>query len=94
MRWSLIITRSTTPIRWKWRFGQSQTVHVHVVSADTEGAVVENIRRKDAQHSELSAAMMKHMRELTKKSVLGAQVEKTDYLPQKSISIPAWLHSA
>lgn len=78
-------------IRRQWRFGQTETVHVHVVSADTEGAVVENIKRKDAQHKELSDSMMQHMRELTKKSVFGAKIEKTDYLPNVDMIIPNFL---
>ncbi|WP_457819640.1 helicase-related protein, partial [Staphylococcus aureus] len=35
-------------IRRFYRFGQKRTVHVHIVSAESEGAVVENIKRKDA----------------------------------------------
>lgn len=78
-------------IRRQWRFGQSHDVHVHIVSADTEGAVVENIRRKDMQHKELSTSMMDHMRDLTKKSVLGATVEKTNYMAKEPIKNPKWL---
>lgn len=78
-------------IRRQWRFGQLHDVHVHIVSADTEGAVVENIRRKDMQHRELSAAMMDHMKELTKKSVLGATVEKTNYLATEPMMNPSWI---
>ena len=80
-------------IRRQWRFGQTETVHVHVVSADTEGAVVENIKRKDAQHKELSDAMMSHMRELTKQTVLGATIDKTDYTPDIDIIIPNFLRT-
>lgn len=78
-------------IRRQWRFGQTKTVHVHIVSADTEGAVVENIKRKDSQHQELASAMMDHMRELTKRTVLGARIEKTDYRPSEEIIIPEWI---
>jgi nitrogen regulatory protein PII-like uncharacterized protein len=80
-------------IRRQWRFGQEKTVHVHIVSADTEGAVVENIRRKDLQHEEMAKSMMDHMRDLTKKTVLGATIEKTDYLPDMEMTIPEWLIS-
>ena len=78
-------------IRRQWRFGQTKKVHVHIVSADTEGAVVENIKRKDAQHREMAAAMMEYMRELTQKTVLGAVVEKTNYNPSQDMIIPKWL---
>lgn len=78
-------------IRRQWRFGQERTVHVHIISADTEGAVVENIRRKDAQHNEMSESMMTLVGDLVKKSVLGARVEKTDYLADTKMDIPSWL---
>lgn len=77
-------------IRRQWRFGQLNTVHVHIVSADTEGAVVANIKRKDAQHKELMASMMVHMEKLTKKSVFGAIIDKSDYLPSVDMKLPKW----
>lgn len=81
-------------IRRQWRFGQLRDVHVHIVSADTEGAVIENIRRKDRLHEEMAAAMMDHMISLTKKEVLGASIEKTDYAPAINMRIPVWLSGA
>lgn len=78
-------------IRRQWRFGQKETVHCHVISADVEGAVVDNIRRKDEQHKELSIAMMEQMRDFMKKEVLGASVEVTDYEANQEIQIPIWL---
>lgn len=78
-------------IRRQWRFGQTQTVHVHIVSADTEGAVVENIKRKDRQHKEMAESMMQHMRTLTQKTVLGAAIEKTDYAPSQPMMLAPFL---
>lgn len=78
-------------IRRQWRFGQTKTVHCHIVSADTEGAVVENIRRKDQQHAELSAAMMAQMIDFMKKEVFGAEIEKTDYVAETDMIIPDWV---
>jgi len=78
-------------IRRQWRFGQTKTVHVHIISADTEGAVVENIRRKDRQHEDMAVAMMNHMAAYTRNSVIGASVEKTDYLPSVEMRIPEWM---
>lgn len=81
-------------IRRQWRFGQDSIVHVHIVSADTEGAVVENIKRKDKQHRELASAMMDHMRDLTKKSVLGASVDKTDYIAEVDMILPEFMEAS
>lgn len=78
-------------IRRQWRYGQTKTVNVHIISADTEGAVIENIRRKDQQHEEMMNAMMDHMRDLIKKNVFGAEVEKMDYFAEQKMEIPQWL---
>ncbi len=78
-------------IRRQWRYGQDKPVTVYIISADTEGAVVENIRRKDEQHKEMMDSMMSHMRALTKKNVLGAKTEKTDYFPSVDMVLPEWM---
>jgi DNA modification methylase len=49
-------------VRRCWRFGQKRPVSVHVVIAETEGAVVENIRRKDAQAVAMAESIVEHMR--------------------------------
>ena len=80
-------------IRRQWRFGQKNTVVVHIVSADTEGAVVANIKRKDKQHEEMSAAMMDHMRDIVRSNVTGATVEKTEYKAEIDIGTPLCLQA-
>lgn len=80
-------------IRRCWRFGQKRDVNVHVVSADTEGAVVENIKRKDQQNSEMSKNMVEHMRELTKSIISSAATNKTEYTADKEMILPVWLRS-
>ncbi len=77
-------------IRRQWRFGQENTVHVHIVSADTEGAVVANIRRKDAQHAEMQSAMMSRVGHIMRTNVIGATVDTTDYHPDMEILLPAF----
>ncbi len=78
-------------VRRCWRFGQTKPVHVHVISADTEGAVVENIRRKNLQHEELSAKMVDHMKTMMEKEIFSAATEKTDYNPTVKIKLPKFL---
>ena len=80
-------------IRRQWRFGQAKTVHVHIVSADVEGAVVENIQRKDAQHEDLKKQMDAQFSNYMRKEIFGATIEKTDYLPAEVIQLPGWLVS-
>lgn len=80
-------------IRREWRFGQEHSVHVHIISADTEGLVVENIRRKNRLHDEMSMSMMDHMRDFMRRDVLGAVTQKTEYVPDDAFVIPKWLES-
>jgi len=46
-------------IRRCWRQGQKRDVNVWVITADSEGAVVENIRRKQIQADTMMAEMAK-----------------------------------
>jgi hypothetical protein len=45
-------------IRRCWRFGQSRPVNVHVITAETEGAVVSNIKRKEREAEETYNSMI------------------------------------
>lgn len=78
-------------IRRCWRFGQTKPVHVHVISADTEGAVVENIKRKDAKNIQLGKEMVSHMKTMMEKEIFSAATEKTEYNAQKEMELPEWL---
>ena len=49
-------------VRRCWRFGQTRDVHIHVVTADREGAVVTNIRRKEEAADRTYQSVAKHTR--------------------------------
>jgi len=78
-------------IRRCWRFGQLNEVHVHVVSADTEGAVIENIKKKDKNNQELGASMVSHMKTMMDKEIFSAATEKTEYEANIKMENPEWL---
>ncbi|NRA48047.1 MAG: helicase [Phaeodactylibacter sp.] len=78
-------------VRRCWRFGQTKQVNVHVISADTEGAVVDNIKRKDAQNIKLGESMVAHMKTMMEKEIFFAATEKTEYKPQQKMELPEWL---
>jgi len=77
-------------VRRCWRFGQDKPVYVHIVTADTEGAVLENIRRKQQQNEQMAKEMAAIMRDFTLAEIKGASVEKTDYIPVEPIKLPTW----
>lgn len=56
-------------VRRCWRFGQTRPVNVHLIAATVEGAVVANIRRKEAQAAQLSEEMSVHMKDLTRREL-------------------------
>lgn len=48
-------------VRRCWRYGQTRDVQCHVIIAETEGAVLENIRRKERQANLMMSQMTAHM---------------------------------
>ena len=68
-------------IRRCWRYGQNEAVNVHIITADTEGAVLENILRKQSQNDEMAREMALIMRDYTLAQIQGAQANKTYYAP-------------
>lgn len=68
-------------VRRCWRFGQERTVNVYSITAETEGAVVANIKRKEADATKMAANMVEHMSDLNEAALHGASSRfKTDYV--------------
>ena len=77
-------------VRRCWRYGQKRPVHVHIVSSDIEGAVLLNIKRKEAQNKQLKSEMIKIMRDKTLSEMGRARQEKTQYTNTIKMEIPKW----
>jgi DNA modification methylase len=60
-------------VRRCYRFGQSRSVHVHVFTAENEGQILANIKRKEIQHHEMSANMIEHMKDIMNKELAGQE---------------------
>lgn len=78
-------------IRRCYRFGQANTVNVHIVTSTAEGAVRENIERKDRQRADMTAEMVRHTKEILRKEIRGTTRDVIEYNPQVEMKIPAWL---
>jgi hypothetical protein len=78
-------------VRRCYRFGQKREVGVHIITADTEGAVKDNIKRKQGQANVMADEMVTHMMEITKKQIQGASSGTEAYRPSMPITIPAWI---
>jgi hypothetical protein len=77
-------------VRRCWRYGQTKPVHVHIVSADIEGGVLTNIKRKESQHKSLKAEMIAIMRDKTMEQIGKATQEKTEYNANIKMRMPTW----
>lgn len=73
------------------RFGQKRRVNVHIITAETEGAVKANIERKQSQANEMAGEMVAHMRGITRRQIEGARSNTENYAPTLPMMIPAWL---
>lgn len=81
-------------VRRFWRFGQTKPVNCHIVSAETEGATLANIRRKEADAERMAGAMVRHMADLSAEKVRGLERDRPDYAPVSPVRIPHWLEAA
>lgn len=80
-------------VRRCWRFGQKREVSVHVFCADTEGAVMENLKRKEMDANIMADELTSLVAESVKNEVLGSDRETNVYLPSEKILIPNFLRS-
>lgn len=81
-------------VRRFWRFGQIHPVDVYIVTADTEGAVVENIKRKEREANQLYSEMSLFMREINVGEIRATSRNTTDYNPEESMTLPVFLKGA
>ena len=81
-------------IRRFWRFGQTRPVNAHLIVAETEGATVANLRRKEADADRMAANMVAHMADLSSAHVRGAARTVATYAPRQPITLPSFLKAA
>lgn len=66
-------------VRRCYRFGQKRNVQVHIFTAENEGQVIANIKRKEQQHHEMSAQMVEHMRDIMNTELAGQSNVTEEY---------------
>lgn len=78
-------------IRRCWRFGQDQPVNVYIVTSTAEGAVRDNIERKDAQCKKMIIEMVKHTKDILSKEIRSTVRMTEAYEPNVDMYMPKWL---
>lgn len=78
-------------VRRCYRFGQKHPVDVHIVISSLEGAVLQNIKRKEADAQRMQKALVEHMADLTKRQLTSSKREQIEYKPKTKLELPNWI---
>ena len=78
-------------VRRFWRFGQTKTVNAHLIISDLEGAVLKNIKRKEADAMRMANEMLENMASISSKEIKGLVRETETYNPQMKMILPKFL---
>ena len=81
-------------IRRCWRFGQEREVNVYIVISEQEGAVLENIKRKERDFEIMQNGMVKFTKEITSRNIKSTSLEKTEYVPTTKMKLPTFIKGA
>lgn len=76
-----------------WRFGQTNTVDIWIITSETEGAVVRNIEAKEARHHHMMNNLIEYMAVNSTNAIHKAAREGVDYQPLLTMVLPKWLIS-
>jgi superfamily II DNA or RNA helicase len=78
-------------IRRCWRFGQTEQVHVHFITASSDGAVVRNIKRKEKDMEVMIKAMIQEVS--IGQDLKPTANESIEHLATLDMVIPDWIVS-
>jgi hypothetical protein len=81
-------------IRRCWRFGQKQPVDVHIVLADAERVIAENVRAKERAATELNSGLVAAIAQQNRRELFAGTSKGDSYEPVRPLAIPEWLRSA
>lgn len=80
-------------IRRCYRFGQDQHVNVHMITTNREGAVAENIKRKEKDFQFMIAEMVPYTKQIVAGTTQSLKRDVTEYAPTETMIIPNWLQA-
>jgi len=80
-------------VRRCWRFGQKLPVDVYIVISDAEGAVKENIQRKQADAERMTDELIRFTKEYLKSDIRQTKRDVDEYYAFEEMEVPEWLKS-
>lgn len=80
-------------VRRCWRFGQSETVNVYIITSEKEGAVKANIERKQTDAQKMTSELVRYTKDILKQDVRSTVRMTENYIATENIIIPDWIRS-
>lgn len=81
-------------IRRCWRFGQTQPVDVHIVLADVERVIVDNVRAKEITAKSTTDGLIAAISAENRRELYAGTSKADSYEPTRPITLPQWLRSS
>lgn len=78
-------------IRRCWRFGQDKPVNAYIVVSEAEGAVKDNIERKQRQAQQFMSILAERTKDTLLAELNMTRKITTSYIPTERIEIPRWI---
>ena len=78
-------------IRRCWRFGQDREVNVYIVISEKEGAVLQNIKRKESEFNKMVDGMIVHTKEITRENIQSTQKDVMNYAALEQMKVPSFI---
>lgn len=79
-------------LRRCWRFGQTRPVEARIVYSDVEGAIYENVLRKEREHEAMMRELLAAVKGYETRAINRTR-EPEGYRAQKSMELPSWLQA-
>lgn len=81
-------------IRRCWRFGQTSPVDVHIVVADVESVIVQNVRAKERAARSTTDGLIAAISAENRHELYAGTSKPDSYEPTRPLTLPMWLRSA
>lgn len=78
-------------VRRCWRFGQEKPVDVYIIISDAEGAVKENIQRKQRDAERMTDELIAFTKEFLQSDMKQTKRDVDEYYAFEEMEVPEWL---
>lgn len=75
------------------RHGQKNEVNRHLIVSESEGSVIDNIKRKESDFMRMIMEMVQHTKKINTDEIHGTARQRDSYKSETNIIIPSWLKS-